>query len=509
MRALGVNGGEGAIDAALGVLGQPIDRFMDYALWLTARELEEAWLPGLGVADAATHAEPGRLLFALRAVNKPAIAPLLAGLLRNPRLDLGEKRAVVGLTGSLGGRGELDALFGLAMDAKADGGLRLASLQAMGKAKQERGAIPNVDLKPVVTLFASADGKLRSEAIRMSGLWGLAEASETLVDLAEDLEAEWEVRVAAVEGLVGLGGDAGKAALEAVAAGGDTGIRVLAAKTLAKADVERSARVIVDLLGELAMEEKAGELVTAILTRKGGGGILEKVLEGKNISGGAASAAIRAIATTGQTLPGLEAKLRDVGGLEPVGLSMSAEEIAAMVKAVEGGGDPVKGEAIYRRAGLLCVQCHAIGGAGGRVGPDLVSIGASAPVDYLIESLMEPSKKVKEGYHLTTVTTKDGGVFAGTGARKTDTHLVLVNAANQEQLVPLGTVQSETIGQISLMPAGLTAGLSRGEFIDLTRFLHELGRTPAYSLGEEAVVRRWTARTKVGDDGLAVFSKVG
>lgn len=304
-------------------------------------------------------------------------------------------------------------------------------------------------------------------------------------------------------------GDAGKKALEGIARGGDSGLRVLAAKTLAKADLSRAAGLIVELLGDEGMDGSAGELTTALLTRKGGGAALGAALGGKTVTSGAAAAAIRAIATTGQTLPDLESKLRDAGGLEPVGFSMSAEEVAAMVKEVEDRGDAVRGEAIYRRAGLLCMQCHAIGGAGGRVGPDLVSIGASAPVDYLIESMMEPSKKVKEGYHLTTVTTKDGGVFAGTGARKTDTHLVLVNAANEEQLVPLGSVQSETIGQVSLMPAGLTAGLSRGEFVDLIRFLHELGRTPAYSLGEEPVVRRWSARAKVGEAGVPVYSRVG
>ena len=52
---------------------------------------------------------------------------------------------------------------------------------------------------------------------------------------------------------------------------------------------------------------------------------------------------------------------------------------------------------------LGCVNCHAIGGAGGQVGPDLVSIGASAPVDYLVESILQPNKAIKEGYHSLVV----------------------------------------------------------------------------------------------------------
>ena len=58
-----------------------------------------------------------------------------------------------------------------------------------------------------------------------------------------------------------------------------------------------------------------------------------------------------------------------------------------------------RGEAVFRRKDLTCLKCHSIAGAGGLVGPDLVSIGASAQVDYLVESLLVPNKAVKEGYH--------------------------------------------------------------------------------------------------------------
>ena len=65
-----------------------------------------------------------------------------------------------------------------------------------------------------------------------------------------------------------------------------------------------------------------------------------------------------------------------------------------------------RGELIFRRKDLNCLTCHAIAGAGGAVGPDLTSIGASAQVDYLVESLLQPNKAIKEGYHSLVVTTK-------------------------------------------------------------------------------------------------------
>src|SRR5262249_46628840 len=62
---------------ALNALDRPMDKFLDYALWLTLRELAPSWLPefekGRLEFDDARH-----LLFALEAVNSPAaVKPLL------------------------------------------------------------------------------------------------------------------------------------------------------------------------------------------------------------------------------------------------------------------------------------------------------------------------------------------------------------------------------------------------------------------------------------------------
>ena len=55
----------------------------------------------------------------------------------------------------------------------------------------------------------------------------------------------------------------------------------------------------------------------------------------------------------------------------------------------------------------------ALGGSGGQVGPDLSSIGATAQIDYLIDSILEPNKAVKENYHARLITTKQGRQFTG------------------------------------------------------------------------------------------------
>ena len=63
-----------------------------------------------------------------------------------------------------------------------------------------------------------------------------------------------------------------------------------------------------------------------------------------------------------------------------------ASNYASTAEQADRIGDPSRGEEIYRRAQLGCVTCHAIGGAGGKVGPELTSLGASAPLDYIMRA---------------------------------------------------------------------------------------------------------------------------
>ena len=52
---------------ALEALDRPMDKYLDYALWLTMRELEPEWMPALQQGKFNYGGNPRRLLFALQA----------------------------------------------------------------------------------------------------------------------------------------------------------------------------------------------------------------------------------------------------------------------------------------------------------------------------------------------------------------------------------------------------------------------------------------------------------
>lgn len=158
--------------------------------------------------------------------------------------------------------------------------------------------------------------------------------------------------------------------------------------------------------------------------------------------------------------------------------------------AVARRGDPHRGERVYRRKELGCVLCHAIGGAGGHVGPDLATLGTRLSLAEIVEAVLVPDKKITQGYHSVLVTTRDELDWSGTFVRETRDELVLRDATNQELIIPKNQIVIQRIGG-SIMPAGLVDFLTDGERADLFRFLTELGRPGPFDGTRTTVARAW------------------
>jgi putative heme-binding domain-containing protein len=111
--------------------------------------------------------------------------------------------------------------------------------------------------------------------------------------------------------------------------------------------------------------------------------------------------------------------LTRAAGLSGSDTELSKAEMMKLAESVLNRGDAARGERIFRSQQQSCATCHAIGGVGGHVGPDLTSIGASAQLDYLIESVYYPNKEIKDGFHSTLIETRDGEELAGIKCART------------------------------------------------------------------------------------------
>ena len=100
-----------------------------------------------------------------------------------------------------------------------------------------------------------------------------------------------------------------------------------------------------------------------------------------------------------------------------------------------------------------CAQCHAIAGIGGRMGPDLTSVGRQRSLKYLRESMTDPNADLTPGYNTITVVTKDGKKIVGV-QRNFDTFSAqLIDAAGNYHSFMKSDVTSINREYKSMMPA--------------------------------------------------------
>ena len=91
-------------------------------------------------------------------------------------------------------------------------------------------------------------------------------------------------------------------------------------------------------------------------------------------------------------------------------------------------GDPARGRAVFAdREKARCILCHRVGGEGGAIGPDLSAVGGKFARPHLIESVLEPSRQIVDGYRATLVATSDGRLVTGLVKNETNERLTLVD----------------------------------------------------------------------------------
>lgn len=154
---------------------------------------------------------------------------------------------------------------------------------------------------------------------------------------------------------------------------------------------------------------------------------------------------------------------------------LTAETPAALAEAIQSKGDAKRGAAIFYRMELGCFRCHE-SDEGRRLGPNLAE-KRDVPLEYLIESVLQPSAKIREGYEQWLVELVDGRRVSGILAGEDADHLYLdrLEEPGEPKAVLLEDVEQRMKLEQSSMPEGLVGVLNnRQEFLDLTRYLAEI-----------------------------------
>jgi putative heme-binding domain-containing protein len=131
-------------------------------------------------------------------------------------------------------------------------------------------------------------------------------------------------------------------------------------------------------------------------------------------------------------------------------------------------------ELFFKSAGLQCSSCHVVNGTGKRFGPDLSQVGKQYTRAQILESLLEPSKKIDPPYVTYVVETSDGKLVVGLLTERNDKEVVLKEAADREVRIPAAKVDRLAPQAKSLMPELLLRDLTAEQAADLLEFLSGL-----------------------------------
>ncbi|HZM03373.1 MAG TPA: PVC-type heme-binding CxxCH protein [Candidatus Saccharimonadales bacterium] len=478
-------------ELALDLLNQKMDPFLDYALWLTVNDLAQPWLEGLRTGAWSTEGREKELNFALNAIEPELAGPVLGEMFKKQPLTLDGHGPWIELIGRSGSSEDVEHLYQKLLARGFDAAASTRALAALNAASA-RSVKPKSDLDKVVGFFDSPDPATRVEAIRLAGNWGGPGNSLSLITaLAKAQDTPSPVSAAAFAALKKIGGPETIQILHSLTGKEEAPeIRQSAVLDLAALDSAHSGADAISLLSGLTNETAALPVWRALLSDAGMAPVLAAALPHNGFPNASGVAGVRAVRESGRSEPALIVALTRAAGLEGKESTLTSAEIAKLGEAVLKRGKAARGERVFRRPQQSCTTCHSIGGIGGKVGPDLTSIGASSPLDYLIESVLYPNKEIKDGFHSYLIETTDGEELSGIPVRENDRELVMRTAADQEITVQKSQIKSRRIGG-SLMPSGLVDNLTEQEQLDLYRFLTELGKPGPFDAAKANVARLW------------------
>lgn len=479
-----------AAELAMSALDHEVDEWLDYALWQTARELQPVWQPALTRGQIDFGKQAKRVAFALKSAGSPEAVPVLVKMLSEGQVKEEDLASVFDVVADFGSPDNLQAVLDVATANGTSPTIQGGILKALLNAQQRRNLRPSGALDGLGQLLQSKHETVAGLAAQAVGLW--------------HVDSQWE----ALKLRLATGGPLTDACLEGVASyGGDEAVQLLTEKCT---DPESFRAAVSGLLrhrpGAAASaavkwmqpenvdssryEGQLAGLFASFLQRKDGASLLAAALKDQTIRTDAAVIGQRAIGASGEAHEALATALAAAAKITTGPRQLTSQEMAKVVAGVKDHGDPTRGEAIFRRAELNCLKCHSIGDAGGLVGPNMLSLGATAQIDYVVDSMLVPGKNIKEGYQTIVVQTTEGQVLSGVKLRQTGTDLIIRDAEDREISIPLGQIEEQRDGT-SLMPTGLFDRLTDSEFRDLVAFLSSLGRVPEFTIQPEQVIRRW------------------
>ena len=390
----------------------------------------------------------------------------------NANYRLGEPEHARALTQFVAGDAPSDTLKTEAIRALADWTSTNPRDRVLGfvrpLAQRDAEAVAAVIGPWLAQTLARPDAPLQHELILAASKLAVAVGD---VGWITDTQRDVQVRSKLLDMMDQRNDDQLQQAIDAALATDEPGLRVHAARLLARLDTARAVDALSDILVQGTTEEQQFALTTlASIPATRVDVLLAQWLD--QLQQGLVAPAIKyevISAASERQNPMVQEKLAAL-----IRFLAQKPTLAERYQAVLEGGSARRGRALFENhTAAQCLRCHAVDGKGGKVGPDLSKIGAKFPREYLLESLLDPELKIAKGYEGVLISTLDGRILNGILKQETETELQIVDASGELLTIDKAEIDQRQGGK-SVMPGNLLRIISSSDLRDLVEYLASL-----------------------------------
>jgi cytochrome c oxidase cbb3-type subunit 3 len=191
---------------------------------------------------------------------------------------------------------------------------------------------------------------------------------------------------------------------------------------------------------------------------------------------------------------GIPGTVMPANGTNGQGVGMTDEEIWQIItyirsvevkSSAQSTGSASHGKELFY-GDANCSLCHMVEGKGGRVGPELTSVGGSRTRESIIDSVRNPSRRLAWGlteatkefpqeYETVTVVTAEGRQIKGVALNEDSFSVQMIDSNEHIYLLEKAKLRSFKKSRESLMPAYKTDVLSDKDLEDILAFLVSVG----------------------------------
>lgn len=359
----------------------------------------------------------------------------------------------------------------------------LQSIRSIAIARQFQPKIATSFLYPhLSTAFAKNDDPLAISLLSMIGQWQIEGLEPLILEQIKNDTTDLKILKASLVALAQMQSESSRRFIVSLSNESISPHVLLSAiAALSSSDRSIASQLLSSYLRsqQPVESELLQDALAAWLDHREADEQLEKLLSASpDLSAEFKKLLLRAILGSGRSAQKSTRWLQDGTTMKDSLIEIESLDRDDFIKQIVNAGSIASGREIYLRSELQCTKCHRNDESRGQtdaswVGPDLSNIGADTSIEYLLESVIDPSRQIKEIYATRNLLLVNGRVVCGIVLDRDASRIVLRHDHGNIDTFALQDVESETAGR-SLMPQGLAQLMTKDELRDLIAYLASL-----------------------------------